>query len=1073
MNKDKAKKSDLSRVIILDLILVIAFASCIIITTLMYDNESNKAAQSYLSSNTYSLEHDLEIQDFENWDLIIKDFITYYDMDVVVTDTNDDITYYFVHGALGSEDSISQSMEIGTTGYNLTVTAIPEDIIILDNNTVSVSLNILLISVFIVIILVVTSFVQFYRSQIIKMATVDELTGISNRKSFIDRYETMSRKGKLKNSVIFLVDVDKFKGINDTYGHASGDAVLQYIGYKLKSFESSNIIAGRWGGDEFTGIISSEDEDAVKEASFILNALMEDVKNAELIKGMSISLSIGIATVVENSDITTNMERADDALYASKNMGRGRLTNYDDVPDEQKGVNAKTATMTVAEDESMPILKADNKDATNLKNGSNPETNSSSSKDHGTVKSYDIRYEDISLTHEDDSLREQILSGIVDGVNHMIPFAVGGGILVAIAFLTDAASLDISTLDASQLSSFGSITDFAASFKSLGDITFNFMFTVFSAFLAMYLGGYEAFVAGFMGGYMAYSGNAGFIGAFLAGIAAGYSIKLMKNFVKELPPSFNAFCSIIIYPVFSLLLINILMIYIITPSATVFNSALTEMLGAVSNLGKLPLSLIAGSMMGCDMGGPVNKAAYYFGTSALNNKEYDVMAFIMAAGMTPPCGIALSTILFPNKYSKSERRRSGVTLIMGLAFITEGAITYLLSDIIRVMLSCMIGSGVSAVLSELFGCSLMAPHGGIFVFLIVGKPVLYFLSIMIGSLVTAVILGYTKTIKDINIKNLIKLPGIMTMILSLILFTGCSNKVTETINTQSGSTEHYTFAYTCMDGTNPYFEAILEEITRIVENNGDTLIVYDGENDISKQESQLEDMIDQNVDGIFLNPVDSDKVITPLKKVKEAYIPVVCFDTQVEDSSYIDSYIGSDNYNAGKIVGEDLVNRCPDGGSIIILDSPTTRSANDRVEGFIGSIEGFGFDIFSIYNCSGDEETAYEATLNILNINSDIKAIFAENDPSALGALRAVTALGLTDCYIYGVDGSPSIKQELADSESPVKGTGAQSPVSIAQKAAYVMYSIINGEEVEKTYTIETYLITSENIGYFDIKNWQ
>ena len=159
--------------------------------------------------------------------------------------------------------------------------------------------------------------------------------------------------------------------------------------------------------------------------------------------------------------------------------------------------------------------------------------------------------------------------------------------------------------------------------------------------------------------------------------------------------------------------------------------------------------------MGCDMGGPVNKAAYYFGTTAIMNKEYDVMAFIMAAGMTPPCGIALSTILFANRFSESERRRSGVTLIMGLAFITEGAITYLLSDIVRVMFSCMIGASVSATLSELFGCTLMAPHGGIFVFLIVGKPVLYFLSIMIGSLVTAVILGFIKKIKDMNIKNIL------------------------------------------------------------------------------------------------------------------------------------------------------------------------------------------------------------------------------------------------------------------------------------------------------------------------------
>ena len=335
MNPDKAHKSDLSRVIILDIILIVAFASCILITTLMYDNESEKAAQKYINSNASSLEHNLEILDFENWDLIIRDFIDYYNMDVIVTDPNGDITYIFARGAMDSEDSIYKTLEIGSTGYTLIVSAIPSDVTIIDNNTVSVSLNILLVNAFIVIILIVTSFIQSYRNQIVRMATTDELTGLSNRKSFIERYNEMNQKGKLEDAVIFMIDVDKFKGINDNNGHASGDAALKYIGLKLKELEGSNIIAGRWGGDEFIGIIKSQSGDSVQKAKRILTDLMKDVNKAQIIEGITLSLSIGMASIIDSSDITKNMERADAALYASKNNGRGILTDYNDLADNE------------------------------------------------------------------------------------------------------------------------------------------------------------------------------------------------------------------------------------------------------------------------------------------------------------------------------------------------------------------------------------------------------------------------------------------------------------------------------------------------------------------------------------------------------------------------------------------------------------------------------------------------------------------------------------------------------------------------------------------------------------------
>ena len=285
--------------------------------------------------------------------------------------------------------------------------------------------------------------------------------------------------------------------------------------------------------------------------------------------------------------------------------------------------------------------------------------------------------------------------------------------------------------------------------------------------------------------------------------------------------------------------------------------------------------------------------------------------------------------------------------------------------------------------------------------------------------------------------------------------------------------ESYTFGYTCMDGTNPFFVTIEDEIRTKVEANGDTLISTDPVNDVSLQITQIEDMISQGIDAIFLNPAEAEGILPALDELKEAGIPIINFDTEVADMSYVASYAGSDNYNAGKVCGEDLVAKCPDGGDIIVLDSPTMNSVVDRTDGFLDAIDGKGFNIVAQQDAKGNLEQAMGIAEDLLQANGDVVAIFGGNDPTALGALAAANAAGITDCMIYGVDGSPDIKAELASGESLIEGTGAQSPVSIADTSVDVMYKIMAGESVDERYPVETFLITADNVADYGTDGWQ
>ena len=300
---------------------------------------------------------------------------------------------------------------------------------------------------------------------------------------------------------------------------------------------------------------------------------------------------------------------------------------------------------------------------------------------------------------------------------------------------------------------------------------------------------------------------------------------------------------------------------------------------------------------------------------------------------------------------------------------------------------------------------------------------------------------------------------VLVLVLALVMILSCA-----------AMAEGNKIGYTCMDGTNPFFVTLEAAIKEVVEANGDELISLDPQNSNEKQISQIEDLISQGIVAMFVNPVDRDGIIAGLDKLKEANIPMFGFDTEVADMSYLVSYAGSDNYNAGFVCGEDLVAKCPEGGPIIVLDSPTMQSVVDRTDGFLAAIEGKGFEVVSQIDCMGNQEQGNLNGTDALTAHPDAVAIFGGNDPTALGAYAAAEAAG-SSALIYGVDGSPDIKALI--SEGKVTGTGAQSPMSIGKTIAEVYYKWLAGEEVEARYPIATFMINADNVAEFGTDGWQ
>ena len=342
------------------------------------------------------------------------------------------------------------------------------------------------------------------------------------------------------------------------------------------------------------------------------------------------------------------------------------------------------------------------------------------------------------------SAGHKIYTQLMNGVSHMLPLVVGGGILIAIAFLIDGLSIDLNSLPADQRANFGTITPAAALLKGIGGTAFGFMLPILAGFIAMAIGDRPALALGLVGGMMAASGKSGFLGALLAGFAAGYLILALRKVCEKLPEALEKIAPVLIYPVVGILLMGLLMTFIVEPIMGGINTGLNNALTGMGSSSKVVLGIVLGGMMAIDMGGPFNKAAYVFGTAAIAAGNYDIMAAVMIGGMTPPCAIALATLLFKDKFTKEEREAGPTNFIMGLAFITEGAIPFAASDPLHVLPSCIIGSAVAGAMSMAFNCTLMAPHGGIFVFPVVGNAVMYLAALGVGTVVSAVLLGILK-----------------------------------------------------------------------------------------------------------------------------------------------------------------------------------------------------------------------------------------------------------------------------------------------------------------------------------------
>lgn len=343
-----------------------------------------------------------------------------------------------------------------------------------------------------------------------------------------------------------------------------------------------------------------------------------------------------------------------------------------------------------------------------------------------------------------ESVGHQIYKHLMNGVSHMLPFVVGGGILIAIAFLIDGFSVDLNSLPADQRANFGTITQAAAMFKGIGGTAFGFMLPILAGFIAMSIADRPGLAVGFVGGSIAANGTSGFLGALVAGFVAGYIVLLLKKVFSKLPESLDGMKPVLLYPLLGIFLVGVIMQFVVEPPIGALNTAIKNGLNGLNGASAVVLGVLLGGMMSVDMGGPVNKAAYVFGTASIAAGNYNIMAAVMIGGMVPPIAIALATIFFKNKFTAEERKAGPTNFIMGLSFITEGAIPFAASDPLHVLPACVVGSAVAGGLSMAFGCTLMAPHGGIFVVPTIGNPLMYLVALVIGSFIACGLLGLLK-----------------------------------------------------------------------------------------------------------------------------------------------------------------------------------------------------------------------------------------------------------------------------------------------------------------------------------------
>lgn len=357
----------------------------------------------------------------------------------------------------------------------------------------------------------------------------------------------------------------------------------------------------------------------------------------------------------------------------------------------------------------------------------------------GTAPIYHASGSDVEESASDvegESLARKIYKHLMNGVSHMLPFVVGGGILIAIAFLLDDYSIDPKN--------FGSNTPVAKFFKDIGGMAFGFMLPVLAGFISMSIADRPGLAAGFVGGALAGVTGSGFLGALVAGFVAGYVVNGLKKAFAVLPESLEGIKAILLYPIFGILLIGVISMFIIAPPVGALNNWMIDTLKNMDPNSRILLGIVMGGMMSIDMGGPINKAAYVTGTGLLASGEFHVMAAVMAGGMVPPLAIALCTTFFKNRFTESERKAGITNYIMGLSFITEGAIPFAAGDPLRVIPACVVGSATAGALSMAFDCTLRAPHGGVFVVPTIGNPLMYLVAIFIGAIVGCAVLSVLK-----------------------------------------------------------------------------------------------------------------------------------------------------------------------------------------------------------------------------------------------------------------------------------------------------------------------------------------
>ncbi len=400
---------------------------------------------------------------------------------------------------------------------------------------------------------------------------------------------------------------------------------------------------------------------------------------------------------------------------------------------------AKADCIIIAADRQVEMNRFDGKSVlqARVSDGINKAQNLIEQAISGNVPVYHSTGKDaVYQTEENESVGRQIYKHLMNGVSHMLPFVIGGGILIALSFLFDNYAIDPSK--------FGNNTPLAAFLNQVGSAAFGFMLPILAGFIAMSIGDRPALAVGFVGGAAASTGGAGFLGALLAGFIAGYLVVGLKKLCAGFPKSLEGIKPVLIYPFFGVLFIGLAMVFIVDPPVSAFNSWLTASLNGMGSTSKVLLGVLLGGMMSIDFGGPINKAAYVFGTASIATGNFDIMAAVMIGGMVPPLAIALCTTFFKNRFTYQEQQSGIANYVMGLSFITEGAIPFAASDPLRVIPACAIGSGLAGGLSMLFDCTLRAPHGGIFVFPVVGNPLMYVAALLAGSVVGMLLLALLK-----------------------------------------------------------------------------------------------------------------------------------------------------------------------------------------------------------------------------------------------------------------------------------------------------------------------------------------